>query len=85
MAKNVWRVLNAEIDLRQTVQQPNFLTVPPNSNFCNNVVFTAGPAAVPALVAEMEDYMSNPSLTSAIKEYYYLAQHHPPVIGPTHK
>eukprot|EP00816_Leptocylindrus_hargravesii_P003301 CAMPEP_0196803236 /NCGR_PEP_ID=MMETSP1362-20130617/2608_1 /TAXON_ID=163516 /ORGANISM="Leptocylindrus danicus, Strain CCMP1856" /LENGTH=73 /DNA_ID=CAMNT_0042174691 /DNA_START=286 /DNA_END=507 /DNA_ORIENTATION=+ len=65
MAKNVWRVLNAEIDLRQTVQQPNFLTVPPNSNFCNKVMFMAGPAAVPA---EMEDYMSNPPPTSAIKE-----------------
>jgi len=43
----------------------------------------AGPAAVPAFVAELEDYMSNPLPTSAINEYYRLAQNQPLVIGPT--
>ena len=82
MSKNRWRVLNAEIDLRLH-EQPDFLVVPPTSDFCNSVVFNAGEAAVQAFVDELSEYMANPSATTDIQESYRLAQHQPPVITPT--
>lgn len=82
MAKNIWRVINAEIEPSQT-DLDAFLTVPVNSAFCHQIVYTAGPTAITTLQNEMEEYMSNPPSLSMVSQNYSMAQHHPPVISPT--
>ena len=82
MAKNTWRVINAEIDIHQH-EQAAFLKVPPSSAFCEYGVFSVGPRAVQNFKANLGDSMANPPRLSLVQDSYRLARNYPPFINPT--
>ena len=81
-AKSIWRVINATV-VKEATAQNAFLQVPPNSAFCHQIVYNAGPTALQTFLDELAEVMANPPSSSLVQQYYSMAQHHAPVISPT--